>query len=84
MIMANEKQFEVDVKRFYVPCDEKINCVECGHEMPILKNYEYLSYPTANKPEKKYLYCSECECEMEVNLTVNISLSVDKSSIVKI
>ena len=68
------KEFEIDVKRFYVPAIIKSNCPKCGEEIVNDYNEQYLSYPTANKIMETHFYCDECDEEFYINTLLKVTL----------
>ncbi len=66
----------LDVKRFYLPgVTIKDNCPKCGVELiKDFSNGEYLSYPTAGKPEKIHFWCEECDEEWSGEVILDINL----------
>ncbi len=72
--------FEIEVKRFYVPTDDRVKCPECSMERDLLEENDYLSYPDANCVVARNMHCRECDHEWMVNtkLTVNFGLVKDE------
>lgn len=74
--MSDPAQFEIEVKRFYVPGVEA-PCPTCGR----LCKRDYLSHPTANRPERVTFYCGACDdadraCEFDRTVTVHVRAEV--------
>ena len=59
-IKNNYMVSELDIKRFYLPCDLIVTCPKCG---AVIEHDQYVSFPIANKPFNLDLYCFECEHE---------------------
>jgi len=72
------QQFEIEVKRFYIPLETKVNCPHCNAENEVdLNGMDYLSYPTLNKAEVIYRCCDKCDKEFEFDLTLRMSVDMD-------
>lgn len=70
-------QFEVNVKRFYMPGVLVTKpCPKCGQPCTNDRGQEYFSYPTANSEVKLGLYCQPCDYEWEVKAFFTITLEV--------
>jgi len=74
------KEFDLEVKRFYLPIQIERNCPKCGTKCEHDLSQDYLSYPTVNKKESIYFYCNECEHEFEIDVKLKISLEADKET----
>lgn len=66
--------FQIDVKRFYLPFIIETNCPECGelHEHDLTEYY--LAYPRIARASKIYFSC-ECEHEWSEEVVVNVTLT---------
>lgn len=67
---------EVEVKRFYLPCNMYVECPKCEktHEYN-----QYVSYPKVNKTIELNLYCPECEHEWteEIKIVLGVEIPAD-------
>lgn len=73
-----KEEFELNIKRFYLPIIIKRKCPNCNNECEEDLGYSYLSYPTVNKKERLHFYCPECDCEFEIDRILKISLQLDE------
>ncbi len=69
--------FEVQVKRFYLPIEVEITCPYCQEKQKKDFEDDYLSYPTANQKEKIYVCCDNCDEEFEFDVILRLALDVD-------
>lgn len=67
----------INVKRFHLPFKTNVTCPSCKHERELDLNYDYLGYPSINKKESHYLYCTVCDIEFEIGITLNMSLIIE-------
>ena len=58
-IIPLDTPFQVDVKRFYVPCEIEDACPACG-EIVTRDSGDYLSYPVTNKAIELNFYHGDC------------------------
>ena len=70
--------FELGVKRLYVPFKVKFNCPHCNSKLKIDLSQDYLSYPTVNKFEEQPVYCEGCEQESFFDLKLTMKIEVSK------
>jgi len=56
-IENNYQQIELDIKRFYPPCDIIVICPECGYEY---EDDDCISYPDVNEVFLYDCHCVEC------------------------
>ena len=75
-IKFNE-EYEIEVKRFYIPEEIVIDCPHCQEKMSFFGNSEYLSYPTLNAEEMAYAYCDNCDTEVEMPVKLKMSMEYD-------
>jgi len=68
------EEFDIEVKRFYVPVIIKAKCPKCKKEIENDYSQDYLSYPTANKPMETYFYCEDCDEEFYINTILKVTL----------
>lgn len=68
-----KEEFEVEVKRFYLPIVVKRECPECQQKIEHDQGDRYLMYPTVNKNEPLQFYCEDREIEFEVDGVLKIS-----------
>lgn len=73
-----KSEFELEVKRFYLPVKIERDCPDCGTKCVLDLDSNYLSYPTVNKKEQGHCYCDVCDTEFEFDLTLKISLEAGK------
>lgn len=70
--------FELDIKRCYMPGYEITDTCYCGAELHDDLGDNYLSYPTVNAPFEHTLYCNECDAEKEIKLLLTLNLELVK------
>jgi len=75
-IEINE-EFDIEMKRFYLPISIKRECSKCGNICEHDLSINYLSYPTINKNNELYFYCDNCDNEFTINSVLRISLDVE-------
>lgn len=69
-------EIEMD-KRCYLPgVIIKASCPTCKKTITEDLGENYLSYPTTNKEESVYLYCSDCDTEIKKKIILRISVEV--------
>jgi hypothetical protein len=70
-IKNNYQQIELDIKRFYPPCDIVVTCPECGY---INEIDDYISFPNVNEVIEYGCWCPACSHEWseEVKLIVGM------------
>jgi len=74
------EEYEIDVKRFYIPIEHETNCPNCNTKNKANLNAGgYLSYPTLNKKEGVYMCCNECGQEYEFDLTLKMSVEINEN-----
>ena len=71
-----KEEFDIEVKRFYLPIEVERKCPQCYN--PCKKNLgeDYLSYPVGNKVEPLHFYCDVCDTEFEADSILKISMEV--------
>ena len=80
-----EGSVELQIKRFYLPIDLKVNCPHCGVDMVIeLDSADYLSYPIVNGKEEIAGCCDHCDNEYEIDVTLKIEVEYEPEKIRKI
>ena len=69
---------EIPIKRFYLPFVVSDTCPKCGAKASadLMRDGEYLSYPSLKKPEAVYLSCETCGKEWTVHLRLSFSLAL--------
>ncbi len=78
-------EFEIEVKRFYVPNEFTIECPKCGGDVCVPNGY--LSYPTANVVFDYTPYCGSewkdengewtgCDHEWKIKARLNLSFEL--------
>ena len=72
--------FEVQVKRFYLPIEVEVTCPDCQAKQKKDFESDYLSYPIANRKESVYVCCDDCDEEFEFDVTLRLSLDVDSET----
>ena len=72
-IHLTDEPFEINVKRFYFPCEIKSQCPECGAHASRDFSNNYLSYPTVGKPENVYFWC-DCGHEWEPQIILRLTV----------
>jgi len=73
----------IEVKRFYIPVNIKINCPDCGEVIEFLKD-DYLSYPILNDKLEIYGCCRNCDNEYNMPIILRMGIEYDDESIKKI
>lgn len=74
-ITRDKGDFQIDVKRLYLPFTVKQPCPKCGHVcVRNLKN-ESLSYPWVGQPVNLYGYCDECDHEWKMEVIFDVLLT---------
>lgn len=70
-------EFEMDVKRFYVP-GVKIEgkCPACKGKVVNDLGQNYIGYPLVNQDFYETMYCSECNEEWKVIIRLNVTLEL--------
>lgn len=76
-----KKGTEIEVKRFYLPIEEKTICPNCGSLITIDLMGNYLSYPTIGETEHIYLGCETCEKEYMLDCVLNMSVDIKLDTI---
>ena len=72
-----EKEYEIDVKRFYLPISHTVNCAHCGKELEKEFEWDYLSYPILNASIPVGIYCNDCEKESEFDIKLCLSVEIE-------
>lgn len=72
---------EIESKRLQLPVKVKVKCPNCGHEIEINFERDYLSYPAINEFENVGFCCYECETDSEVMIKLKVGLEVDYNSV---
>lgn len=78
------KNFEIDVKRFYIPFKVTIICEGCGEEVTRDFGDDYISYPQLGDSFEEYIYHweksngEECDTETLVKLKLDLNLSIEE------
>ncbi len=73
--------FEIEVKRFYIPFTIHSNCPRCDRPHSVDLEDQYLSYPVVGEPVEVYFGCEEGDCyddgpEWEVKVIVSLDLGL--------
>lgn len=76
MINIIEKEFEIDVKRFYFPFKFDAPCPKCLCIVHQDFNRDYISFPEVNKESDLDMYCDECDYEWVVKYKIGMSIEV--------
>lgn len=69
-------EFEVGVKRFYLPIQLKRNCPRCDAELTCDLQKDYLFEPSINKEQTIYCYCENCDESFVTNAILKVQLEV--------
>jgi len=74
--MLVKDQYEIPIKRLYIPCCFIVECDSCGKEHVVNFDMDYLSYPINNKWENGYVWCEACDSEFQYQrkLTLNVEV----------
>lgn len=73
--LNGSEQFEINIKRLYVPYTICDTCSQCGQEVrKNLNKDSYLSYLLTNTPIDMGMYCSECDHEWCVGIQLNLTV----------
>ena len=71
-----KEQYEIPVKRFYLPLKIIKKCPTCGGDCETDFSSNYLSYPVINKELSSYFYCDKCDSEFQYNIELKVSVNV--------
>ena len=66
--------FQLDVKRCYVPFTVSKDCPKCGQKCIGCGPDDYLSYPVINGREKVNFYCNECDWEESAEIIIRFDV----------
>jgi len=69
-----KEEYELGVKRFYLPIVITKECKSCNKPMHIDLESNYLFYPIVNKPYEVGFYCEECDEEYMIPIILRISV----------
>ena len=75
-IIETQQEYELDVKRFYLPIKLEVNCPKCGQKIVRDFDHDYFHYPLINKKDDIHMYCYECDNEFDISGTLKISLEI--------
>ena len=76
-IISNNKAFQSDEKRFYIPGAVVLDeCPKCKAIESKDLGEEYLSFPTLNGKESLHMYCGNCDYEWTVYLKLNLNVEL--------
>lgn len=73
-------------KRFYFDAKLKMKCKNCGAEMEIDFNDDYLSYPEVGKGIDMWIFCNGCESEYQFPCklkSIEVTLEYDDTRLKK-
>lgn len=71
-----KEEFEVGVKRFYLPVEIDKLCPSCNNKCTISLGNDYLSYPTLNTELNLYHCCDSCDTEFEFDIVLKMSIEI--------
>lgn len=75
-ITRNKGDFQIDVKRLYLPFTVKQPCPKCGHVcVRNLTDDPSPSYPWLGEPVDLYGYCDECDHEWRMEFVLDVVLT---------
>lgn len=71
-------EFEVGVKRFYLPIEIKRNCPSCNTRLTCDLEKNYLFEPSINKKETITFFCDECDDHYHADAVLKVELHVSR------